>query len=65
MTRRQKRNLASLVLLHGYDNCLEFYDELVAGASDVEAYPPAESIRETLDKWHAHIIALADLSDNA
>jgi hypothetical protein len=60
VTRAQRRALANLVLLHGYDNVLEFYGELIDGAPDPSTYPPVEEVRPVLFAWHQHIIALAD-----
>lgn len=61
MTRTQRRNLANLVLMHGYDNVREFYGELVSGAPDTDAYPAYnDEVVDVLNAWHKHIIALAD-----
>ncbi len=60
MTRVQKRTLANLVLLHGYDNLTEFYGEYIDGAPDPSIYPAFEDAQPVLFAWHQHIIALAD-----
>lgn len=59
MTRDQKRQIANLVLLHGYDNCLEFYDELIDGAPE-GTFPPYDEMSATLTAWHRAIIVIAD-----
>ena len=48
VTRSQKRILANLLLLHGYDNLLEFYGEIVEDAPAPSAYPTYEQARPVL-----------------
>ena len=63
MTRQHKRNLANLVLLHGYDNLLEFYDEITGGdvgLTNANKYPWLSQAQEVLDGWHQRIIEIAD-----
>jgi len=58
MTRTQKRNLATFVLSHGYDNTCEFWTELVDGTdADLPSWTEAEPM---LYAWHARMIEMAD-----
>ncbi len=69
MTRTQKRNLANLVLAHGYDNLNEFWSELTnqderaeddpnQGSGDM--YPSYEEAKPVLFAWHVRMIEIAD-----
>jgi hypothetical protein len=60
MTNQQKRNLAVLVLQHGYDVLEEFWGEVIEQHNDSSKFPPYEEAMVVLNKWHSHILDLAD-----
>ena len=59
MTRTEKRNLANLLLQHGLDNLIEFYDEFVE-QYDYQELPSKDEAIPTMQAWCARITAIAD-----